>query len=121
MVYFYNFRLWHIITIKMRRITETVKIITSPSFDTIRQYETIPFEVLVYYNGEKVEHEMTISVWTDSKILTVFEKDHNTYQYELRSDGINSELQNVYIRVLCSTPLINSIRTMKIKTTSMLG
>jgi len=110
-----------IIQITIGQIDETVKIITSPSFDTIRQYETIPFEVLVYYNGQKVEHAMAISVWTDSKILTVFEKDHNTYQYELRSDGINSELQNLHIRVLCSTPFINSIRTIKIKTTSMLG
>ena len=153
------------IIITVGNIEETIKIVTLPSFNMIRQYETIPFRVCAYYNGEEVTDDLLITVGTDSNIITI-ENLPQTYHvnllledginvnaghlpekirlysdriselgilneedlyynddnyFEIKSNGISSELQNIYIHVISIDPSINKLETIKIKTTSMLG
>ena len=153
------------INISIGEIEETVKIITTPSFEVIRQYETIPFEISVFYNGNNITDNLLVIVGTNSSILelknntiqfdvglltngensnnsinlpediylygdqisssgildgeTLYYNSYNSY--ELYSNGISNELQNLYIHVICPDPQINATEIIKIKTTSMLG
>lgn len=153
------------ITISVGKLDETIKIVTVPSFDIIRQYETIPFTVSAYYNGEEVTDNLLVIVGTDSDILEIEEqvykfdvslildnlqnsknsdlpeklylysdeisssgilKEEDLYyngtsHFTIKSSGISSELQNIYIHVICPNPSINKTEVIKIKATSMLG
>ena len=154
------------IIISVGDIEETIKILTTPSFDIIRQYETIPFKISVYYNGEDVTDNLLVIVGTDSEILEIKdntqkfnikiltenninitnnsnlpeklylysdiisqsgilnEEDlyyNGTNSYEITSNGISNELQNLYIHVICPNPKINKTEIIKVKATSMLG
>ena len=151
------------INITVGTIEETIKIVTVPSFNVIRQYETISFSVNAYYNGEEVNDRMLIIVGTDSNILEVTNEVYrfnvdlilnnngnssnipkkiylysdqildggilreedlyydDTNHFTIKSSGISSELQNIYIHVICDDPYINKTETIKIKAASMLG
>lgn len=153
------------IIISIGELEETIKIVTVPSFDIIRQYETIPFTVSAYYNGEEVTDNLLVIVGTDSDILEIEEevykfdvglilnnvqdsgnsdlpeklylysdeislsgilKEEDLYyngtsHFTIKSLGISSELQNIYIHVICPNPSINKTEIIKIKATSMLG
>ena len=153
------------INISIGEIEETIKIITTPSFEIIRQYETIPFKISVFYNGEDITDNLLVIVGTDSDILTI---TNNTFKfnvslitnnanssinsnlpqkvylysdsislsgilneedlyyndfnsYEIYSEGISDELQNIYVHVICPDPKINKTEIIKVKTKSMLG
>ena len=153
------------IRISIGEIEETVKIITTPSFEIIRQYETIPFKISVFYNGEDITDNLLVIVGTDSDILTItnntvkfnvdlitdnitsgnnsnlpskvylfsdqisysgilneedlYYNDFNSY--EIYSDDISDELQNIYVHVICPNPQINQTEIIKVRATSMLG
>ena len=153
------------ITISVGELEETIKIVTVPSFDIIRQYETIPFTISAYYNGEEVTDNLLVILGTDSDILEIEEQAYKfdvslilnnaqnsggselpeklylysdeislsgilkeedlyyngTSHFTIKSLGISSELQNIYVHVICPNPSINKTETIKIKATSMLG
>ena len=46
---------------------------------------------------------------------------NGTNYFTIKSSGISSELQNIYIHVICQNPSINKTEVIKIKATSMLG
>lgn len=153
------------ITISVGELEETIKIVTVPSFEIIRQYEKIPFTISAYYNGEEVTENLLVILGTDSDILEIEEQAYKfdvslilnnvqnsgnsnlpeklylysdeisssgilkeedlyyngTSHFTIKSLGISSELQNIYIHVICPNPSINKTEIIKIKATSMLG
>ena len=110
------------IIISIGELEETIKVTTIPSFNIIRQYEEIPFIVAVYYNGEEIVDNLSIEVSTDSDILEINNLYSNNINYfVIKSLGISSILQNIYIHAICSNPSINKTEIIKIKATSMLG
>ena len=110
------------IIISIGELEETIKVTTIPSFNIIRQYEEIPFTVAVYYNGEEIVDNLSIEVSTDSDILEINNLYSNNINYfVIKSLGISSILQNIYIHAICSNPSINKTEIIKIKATSMLG
>ena len=46
---------------------------------------------------------------------------NGTSHFTIKSLGISSELQNIYVHVICPNPSINKTEIIKIKATSMLG
>ena len=108
------------IIISIGEIEDTVKIITEPSFSVIRQYETIPFNVSVFYNGERVTENLSISINTDSDILNI-KNSNQGFDYEITSNGISGVPQNIYIHVDCSDPLIQEVEIINVDAKSMLG
>ena len=153
------------ITISVGELEETIKIVTVPSFEIIRQYEKIPFTISAYYNGEEVTDNLLVILGTDSDILEIEEQAYKfdvslilnnvqgfgnsnlpeklylysdeisssgilkeedlyyngTSHFTIKSLGISSELQNIYVHVICPNPSINKTEIIKIKATSMLG
>lgn len=79
------------ITITVGNVEETIKIVTTPSFDTIRQYETIAFKVSVYYNGEDVTSELLVTIGTDSDIIEV-QNTPDVYHVNLIMGNNNSSI-----------------------------
>ena len=75
---------------------DSINILLNPSFDKIRQYSTINFNVDVYFNRILITDNLTISCTTDSEILTIFK---NEDFYSLKSDGISANKQYININV----------------------
>lgn len=153
------------IVIFIGELEETIKILTVPSFDIIKQYEEIPFTISAYYNGEEITDNLLVILGTDSDILEIEEQAYKfdvdlilnndqssgitdlpeklylysdeisssgilkeedlyyngTSHFIIKSLGISSELQNIYVHVICPNPSINKTEIIKIKATSMLG
>ncbi len=61
------------ITISVGELEDTVKILTVPSFNVIREHTSVPFKVVVYYNGEEVKDNVMVIVGTDSEILELID------------------------------------------------
>lgn len=92
------------IFISIGEIEETIKILTNPSFDIIRQYETIPFTVSVFYNGEDISDQATVIVGIDSDILEIQEYVEK-FNVNLIVDTIRDNQNNI---VLPQEIVINS-------------
>lgn len=107
------------IIITIGEIEETIKILTNPSFEIIRQYETILFIVSVFYNGNDITDDVVTSVEIDSDILHIENIENN--EYTITSDGISQDMQNMIIHVICQEPFIHETEIIQIKATSMLG
>lgn len=107
------------ILITIGEIEETIKILTNPSFEIIRQYETIPFVVSVFYNGDDITDNVVATVETDSDILQIENIESN--RYTITSNGISNNMQDIVIHVACQDPFIHEMETIQIKATSMLG
>lgn len=75
------------IVITIGELEETVKILTNPSFEIIRQYETIPFNVSVFYNGEEISDDLLVIVGTDSNVLEI-----KNYDYSFNVNSIPNDL-----------------------------
>lgn len=97
---------------------DSIDILLNPSFDKIRQYSTINFNVDVYFNRILITDNLTISCTTDSEILTIFK---NEDFYSLKSDGISADKQYININVSCSEPVFEKSINIPIDAVSMLG
>ena len=97
---------------------DSIDILLNPSFDKIRQYSTINFNVDVYFNRILITDNLTISCTTDSEILTIFK---NEDFYSLKSDGISANKQYININVSCTEPVFEKSINIPIDAVSMLG
>ena len=97
---------------------DSINILLNPSFDKIRQYSTINFNVDVYFNRILITDNLTISCTTDSEILTIFK---NEDFYSLKSDGISANKQYININVSCTEPVFEKSINIPIDAVSMLG
>ena len=97
---------------------DSIDILLNPSFDKIRQYSTINFNVDVYFNRILITDNLTISCTTDSEILTIFK---NEDFYSLKSDGISTNKQYININVSCTEPVFEKSINIPIDAVSMLG
>lgn len=106
------------ITITVGTPEDSIDILLNPSFDKIRQYSTINFNVDVYFNRILITDNLTISCTTDSEILTIFK---NEDFYSLKSDGISANKQYININVSCTEPVFEKSINIPIDAVSMLG
>ena len=97
---------------------DSIDILLNPSFDKIRQYSTINFNIDVYFNRILITDNLTISCTTDSEILTIFK---NEDFYSLKSDGISANKQYININVSCTEPVFEKSINIPIDAVSMLG
>lgn len=97
---------------------DTIDILLNPSFDKIRQYSTINFNIDVYFNRTLITNNLTISCTTDSEILTIFK---NEDFYSLKSNGISADKQYINISVSCTEPVFEKSVSIPIDAVSMLG
>ena len=79
-----------------------VKSILNPAFSQIRQFETIPFEVQVFYGSELIDNvTVNVSLSLDDEVLSndylIISKVEN--QYQLTANKIADDSQYLYITV----------------------
>lgn len=113
-----NEKVFDSINITIGEQGEDISILLNPSFDKIRQYSTINFEVEVYYNGNLIKDNLDISCSTDSEILTIFK---NEDYYSITSEGISTDKQNIIVVASCSNPVFEKTENIEISAVSMLG
>ena len=113
-----NEKVFDSINITIGEQGEDISILLNPSFDKIRQYSTINFDVEVYYNGNLIKDNLDISCSTDSEILTIFK---NEDYYSITSEGISIDKQNIIIIASCSNPVFEKTENIEISAVSMLG
>lgn len=88
------------------------KILISPDFDKVRQYETIEFVVQVENGGTIIEPESVVS--TNSKFLLIETKDGKHY---ITGNGISKKPQSIHIEV----PEFSISEDVEISAVSMMG
>ena len=100
------------------------KILIEPTFDSVRQFETIDFAVKVAYGSQITSPEMSsVSLSPDSEVLTnqyvSIEKNQDSY----RITGLEIALEPVtlYVSVQNSSPEFESQSQFEVKATSFLG
>lgn len=100
------------------------KILIEPTFDSVRQFETIDFAVKVAYGSQIISPEMSsVSLSPDSEVLTnqyvSIEKNQDSY----RITGLEIALEPVilYVSVQNSSPEFESQSQFEVKATSFLG
>lgn len=113
-----NEKVFDSINITIGEQGEDISILLNPSFDKIRQYSTINFDVEVYYNGNLIKDNLDISCSTDSEILTIFK---NEGFYSITSEGISTDKQNIIVVASCSNPVFEKTENIEISAVSMLG
>lgn len=113
-----NKKVFDSINITIGEQGEDISILLNPSFDKIRQYSTINFDVEVYYNGNLINDNLDISCTTDSQILTILK---NEDYYSITSEGISTDKQNIIVVVSCSNPVFEKTENIEISAVSMLG
>ena len=113
-----NKKVFDSINITIGEQGEDISILLNPSFDKIRQYSTINFDVEVYYNGNLINDNLDISCTTDSQILTILKNENS---YSIISEGISQEKQNIIVNVSCSNPIFTKTENIEISAVSMLG
>ena len=113
-----NEKVFDSINITIGEQGEDISILLNPSFDKIRQYSTINFDVEVYYNGNLIKDNLDISCSTDSEILTIFK---NEDYYSITSEGISTDKQNIIVVASCSNPVFEKTENIEISAVSMLG
>lgn len=106
------------ITITIGTLENSIDVLLNPSFDKIRQYSTINFNVETYYNGNLITDNLVVSCTTDSEILTIFK---NEDFYSLVSEGISKNKQYININVSCTDPIFDKTVNIPIDAVSMLG
>ena len=106
------------IVITVGTAEDSIDILLNPSFDKIRQYATINFNIDVYFNRTLITDNLTISCTTDSEILTIFK---NEDFYSLKSNGISDNKQYINIKVSCTEPVFEKSIDIPIDAVSMLG
>lgn len=106
------------ITITIGTPEDSIDILLNPSFDKIRQYATINFNIETYLNRELITDNLTVSCTTNSDILTIFE---NEDFYSLVSSGISANKQYININVSCTDPVFEKFISIPIDAVSMLG
>lgn len=106
------------IEITIGAIGADVKIVTSPAFDRIRQYQSIPFNIEVYYNNELIESGVTYSADTDSDYVDI---SADGYGYVLTCHDIATEPQIIKLTVHCDDPAIDAALDIAVKTVSLIG
>ena len=79
-----------------------VKPVLNPAFNQIRQFETIPFEVQVFYGSELIDNAtVSVSLSLDDEVLSndylIISKVEN--QYQLTANKIADDSQYLYITV----------------------
>lgn len=113
-----NEKVFDSINITIGEQGEDISILLNPSFDKIRQYSTINFNIEVYYNGNLIKDNLDISCSTDSEILTIFK---NEDYYSITSEGISTDKQNIIVVASCSNPVFEKTENIEISAVSMLG
>ena len=113
-----NEKVFDSINITVGEQGEDISILLNPSFDKIRQYSTINFNIEVYYNGNLIKDNLDISCSTDSEILTIFK---NEDYYSITSEGISTDKQNIIVVASCSNPVFEKTENIEISAVSMLG
>lgn len=113
-----NDNIYDTITITIGEIGEDIKIVLNPSFDLIRQYSTIQFNIEVYYNGVLLDRSIDIECKTNSEIFTILENESG---YALTSSGISSSAQYIIIKASCESPYFEKETFIPINAVSMLG
>ena len=113
-----NKKVFDSINITIGEQGEDISILLNPSFNKIRQYSTINFDVEVYYNGNLINDNLDISCTTDSQILTILK---NEDYYSITSEGISTDKQNIIVVVSCSNPVFEKTENIEISAVSMLG
>lgn len=106
------------ITITIGTPEDSIDILLNPSFDKIRQYSTLKFNIEVYFNRTLITENLTISCTTNSEILTIFK---NEDFYSLVSSGISADKQYININVSCTEPVFEKSISIPIDAVSMLG
>ena len=101
-----------------------VKIIVDPSFERIRQYETIAFEIKTVYGSQEIDpDETTVSLAENTQLLSnnylTINKNGNNYQ--ITSKEIAHTTQTLYIHTKNNTPQFESDIVYPIEAVSMLG
>lgn len=115
-----NKNVYDFITITIGNTSNIVNIVLQPDFSVIRQYESIDFNIEVYYNGELLNNEdLNISVQIESNIISIYKKNNNSYM--LTSNSISDIPQRLIITASCNNPSFNKTETLEIKAVSMLG
>ena len=97
------------ITITVGNIEETIKIVTTPSFDTIKQYETISFKVSVYYNGEDVTSDLLVAVGTDSDIIQIQDTSGLYHVNLITRNNIHSTSENLPEKIYLYSNIISEL------------
>lgn len=113
-----NDNIYDTITITIGEIGEDIKIVLNPSFDLIRQYSTIQFNIEVYYNGILLDRSIDIECKTNSEIFTILKNESG---YALTSSGISSSAQYIIIKASCESPYFEKETFIPINAVSMLG
>lgn len=115
-----NKNVYDFITITIGNTSNIVNIVLQPDFSVIRQYESIDFNIEVYYNGELLNNEdLNISAQIESNIISIYKKNNNSYM--LTSNSISDIPQRLIITASCNNPSFNKTETLEIKAVSMLG
>ena len=115
-----NKNVYDFITITIGDTSNIVNIVLQPDFSVIRQYESIDFNIEVYYNGELLNNEdLNISAQIESNIISIYKKNNNSYM--LTSNSISDIPQRLIITASCNNPSFNKTETLEIKAVSMLG
>jgi len=92
-----------------------IKIITNPLFDTIKQYQQLPFSVEVYYNGALV-NGATITCTTNSPYMTI---TNTATGFILNGVGVSTTTQYITITAIKASPAISKTITLPVKASSM--
>ena len=103
------------------------KIILSPAFDKIRQYETLTFNVEVLYGSEVLTNvdEIKLSLAENEEVLTnqylTIVSDNS--QWQITGNNITGEnnIQTLYVTVNNANPEINTVGQFNINVVSMFG
>lgn len=103
------------------------KIILSPVFDKIRQYETLTFNVEALYGSEVLANvdEVNLSLDENEEVLTnqylTIASDNG--QWQITGNNITGEdnIQTLYVTVSNSNPEINTVSQFNINVVSMFG
>lgn len=100
------------------------KIILEPTFDRVRQYETVDFAVKASYGSQLYEpSDVTISFSENSVVLS------NQYlsiqggqgNYQITGRQIAPTLQTLYVSVQNDVPMFTAVGQFQIEVTSMMG
>lgn len=106
------------ITITVGEVGDDNKVVMNPSVATIRQYQSIPFDIQLYHNGELLSSGVTYSISLNSEYISVEQVGD---KYVLSCNKIAPTPQTIVISAECNNPPIDVVSNINIKTVSMIG
>ena len=102
----------------VENIEQTVNIIVTPSFDKIRQYQTLEFEVKAEYNGTTIDNLSEVDLIINSNAVTLTEQDN---KYYLKCNQISSQPITMTVNVSNDNPAFTATQEFNFRAVSMMG